>query len=277
MTPATGPRLLSLLPENESAALVEATISWVEKNQLSSWHINFVAQNQLVYFESEQLLKRSDIQFHWKNMDRNGRCYESFDEFLGELKAKKRKNIVRERKPFKDNDEWSFCWLDGNSATTEDWQVFDEMYRNTFDKKGGWAQLAPDFFAQCATVLPEQTLLLLVKRSEKTVAGAFFMKSDTTLFGRYWGCFEEVEFLHFETCYYQGIEYAIKHGLKVFEPGAQGEHKLARGFLPVFTHSYHYVAKPNFKGAIHNAVAQEEQWLELRHQDYLKHSPYKDL
>ncbi len=102
------------------------------------------------------------------------------------------------------------------------------------------------------------------------------MRSETALYGRYWGCFEDVEFLHFETCYYQGIEYAIKHGLKYFEPGAQGEHKLPRGFMPVFTHSLHYVSHPQFRDAIAHAIQQEDTWLDIRYQDYLKHSPYKE-
>lgn len=274
MTPATGPRLLSSLSDIESKALVGAVIEWLKNNELSSWHINFVQKEQSGYFNSKHLLTRSDIQFHWHNESSHGEPYTSFNDFLSSLKAKKRKNILRERKPFRDG-EWSFCWLDGHSATADDWKVFDQMYRNTFDKKGGWAQLAPNFFEECARALPEQTLLLLAKHSGKVVAGAFFMRSDNTLYGRYWGAFEEVEFLHFETCYYQGIEYAIDNELQVFEPGAQGEHKLARGFLPVFTNSYHYVVNSGFNDAISHAIEQEQQWLDLRYQEYLKHSPYK--
>jgi len=123
--------------------------------------------------------------------------------------------------------------------------------------------------------MPEQTLLLLAKHQGKPVAGAFFMRSDDALYGRYWGCFEEVEFLHFETCYYQGIEYAIRNKLSSFEPGAQGEHKLARGFLPVQTYSYHYVHEPAFRDAIANAIEQESHWLDIRMKDYKAHSPYK--
>lgn len=272
MTPITGPRFISSLSMEEAPALINAAIQWLELNQMSSWHINFVNEKVVKALGNKPLLPRQDIQFHWTN-----RGYDDFQHFLSSLKAKKRKNIVRERKNFNETEsEWSFEWLDGNSATVDDWQLFDQMYRNTFDKKGGWAQLSQDFFSSCAQAMPEQTLLLFAKRQGQTVAGAFFMRSDTSLYGRYWGCFEDVEFLHFETCYYQGIEYAIKHGLKYFEPGAQGEHKLARGFMPVFTHSLHYVSHPQFRNAIEHAIEQENSWLDIRYQDYLKHSPYKD-
>ena len=278
MTPATGPRLLSVLSPEKSKALLRAGIEWVEQNQLSSWHINFVPEVQRELYSADGLIARSDIQFHWRNQSAEGKQHGCFDDFLAELKPKKRKNIRRERKAFAENEaEWSFDWLNGETARDEDWQTFYRMYRNTFDKKGGWAQLAPDFFAECAKALPKQTLLLMVKHRDQPVAGAFFMRSDTTLYGRYWGCFEDIEFLHFETCYYRGIEYAIEHGLRTFEPGAQGEHKLARGFLPVRTYSYHYVSRPEFRDAIANAVAQEEQWLDIRHREYMEHSPYKGV
>ena len=287
MTPITGPRLITSLPIEEATALISASIEWLELNQMSSWHINFLDESVASALSNQQLLPRQDIQFHWTN---NG--YADFQQFLSSLKAKKRKNIVRERRDFlvessqadstqiesshEKEGVWSFEWLDGNSATIDDWQLFDKMYRNTFDKKGGWAQLSQDFFVSCAKAMPDQTLLLLAKRHGKAVAGALFMRSETALYGRYWGCFEDVEFLHFETCYYQGIEYAIKHGLKYFEPGAQGEHKLPRGFMPVFTHSLHYVSHPQFRDAIAHAIQQEDTWLDIRYQDYLKNSPYKE-
>ncbi|RDX37274.1 N-acetyltransferase [Kangiella sp. HD9-110m-PIT-SAG07] len=277
MTPITGPRLLSSLDATSTPSLVEAVIRWVEQSQMSSWHLNFVSGEASEQLISSQLLKREDIQFHWHNQG-----YQDFGEFLTSLKAKKRKNIVRERREFQEqgteqekSSGWSFEWLDGHTASEEDWQLFDRMYRNTFDKKGGWAQLSHDFFGACAKAMPDQTLLLLAKHEAKPIAGAFFMRSESALYGRYWGCFEDVDFLHFETCYYQGIEYAIEHGLSLFEPGAQGEHKLARGFMPVSTHSLHYVSRPEFREAISHAITQEEEWLDIRYQDYLKHSPYK--
>lgn len=281
MTPVTGPRLLTRLNDSEAPALIGAAIQWVEQNQLSSWHINFVEpQRHHIYsnsYSNSELIPRSDIQFHWHN-----RNYHDFDDFLRQLKAKKRKNIVRERREFQcdvpnDEDGWQFVWLNGHTAVSEDWQLFDRMYRNTFDKKGGWAQLSSDFFEECAKAMPEQTLLLLAKHQGNPIAGAFFMRSEDTLYGRYWGCFEEVEFLHFETCYYRGIEYAIDNKLKTFEPGAQGEHKLARGFVPVQTYSYHYVREPAFREAIAHSIEQESQWLDIRMQDYKAHSPYKAL
>ncbi|WP_223669050.1 GNAT family N-acetyltransferase [Kangiella shandongensis] len=273
MTPVTGPRLISSLQSLERAALIQAAVQWSEQNHLSSWHVNFITPEEYSDFSCEQMLERWDIQFHWHNQE-----YGSFDDFLSHLKAKKRKNILRERRPFLEDESeqgWQFCWLNGHTASTEDWQLFYRMYRNTFDRKGGWAQLSVRFFEQCARAMPEQTLLLLAKYRGKVIAGAFFMRSQDALFGRYWGCTEEVEFLHFETCYYRGIEYAIKHGLKRFEPGAQGEHKLARGFLPVKTHSRHYVFHPEFRAAIAGALQEEDRWLQLRWKDYFDHSPYK--
>lgn len=272
MTPITGPRLLSSLPESDSDALMRAATQWVEQNQLSSWHINFLTHEASQDLNDGTFLQRKDIQFHWHNHD-----YVDFDDFLSSLKAKKRKNIRRERKPFHvEGSDWSFEWLDGVTATHDDWALFDQMYRNTFDKKGGWAQLSEDCFESIAKAMPEQTLLLLAKHKGQPVAGAFFMRSSKALYGRYWGCFEDVEFLHFETCYYQGIDYAIKHGLALFEPGAQGEHKLARGFTPTYTHSLHHVAHPKFREAIAHAIEQEHTWLDIRLQEYLKHSPYSE-
>ncbi|AOE49610.1 GNAT family N-acetyltransferase [Kangiella sediminilitoris] len=274
MTPVTGPRVITHLKPEQQVPLIEAAIQWTQQNHLSSWHINFTCDSDDSVFTDERLLQRSDIQFHWHN-----NRYESFEEFLTCLKAKKRKNILRERRAFgtgSDNySDWDFVWLDGHTASSDDWQLFYRMYRNTFDKKGGWAQLSQGFFECCANALPDQTLLLLARLKGEPVAGAFFMKSDTALYGRYWGCFEEVEFLHFETCYYRGIEYAIEHGLSVFEPGAQGEHKLARGFTPAWTRSFHYIEQPQFRAAIAKAISQEAEWLELRYEQYLQHSPYK--
>ncbi|GAA4356039.1 GNAT family N-acetyltransferase [Kangiella marina] len=272
LTPITGPRLMTSLAPEKWPALYRAAIQWAEQSHMSGWHINFVGKQEAGILESESLIAKQDIQFHWHNRD-----YTSFSDFLSVLKAKKRKNILRERRSFDQAGAgWTFEWLDGHSASAEDWALFDRMYRNTFDKKGGWAQLSENFFAACAKAMPEQTLLLLAKHDGEPLAGAFFMRSDDGLYGRYWGCFEEVEFLHFETCYYQGIEYAIKHQLALFEPGAQGEHKLARGFMPVLTRSFHHISHRNFREAIANAVAQEQEWIMINYQSYLEHSPYKE-
>lgn len=270
MTPITGPRLLTSLPASYSSSLMGAVIQWVEQNHFSSWHLNFLTPEAAESLSQGDLLRRRDIQFHWHNDN-----YQNFDDFLAVLKAKKRKNIRRERKPFQDAD-WSFDWLDGHTASADDWEAFYRMYRNTFDKKGGWAQLSDSFFQSVAKAMPNQTLLLLAKRQGKPVAGAFYMRSNRGLYGRYWGCFEDVEFLHFETCYYQGIDYAIKQGLELFEPGAQGEHKLARGFTPTFTHSLHHVTHPNFRQAIRHAIEEEHAWLDIRLAEYLEHSAYTE-
>lgn len=270
LSPITGPRLLhSGLSIEQQVDIVNAVCKWLEQNQISSWHINFLNSEGRNILDQTHLLPRRDIQFHWHNQQ-----YADFNEFLSHLKAKKRKNILRERRQVAAK-EWSFEWLTGLEASQEDWQCFYELYKKTFDEKGSWSQLTPEFFPQLAESMGEQVLLLFAKKDGQRLAGAFFIQSDTHLYGRYWGSLVDEEFLHFETCYYQGIEYAIANQLEVFEPGAQGEHKLSRGFDPVLTYSYHFIVEPSFREAIDKALHYESKEIDQAYHYYQLHSAYK--
>ncbi|WP_018624631.1 GNAT family N-acetyltransferase [Kangiella aquimarina] len=270
LSPITGPRLLHCgLTTEQQLAIVAAVSDWLQQNHISSWHINFPDPEGRALLDQTDLLTRRDVQFHWRNQG-----YTCFDEFLSNLKAKKRKNILRERRHVSARG-WTFEWLSGIEATMEDWQCFYELYKKTFDEKGSWSQLTPEFFPQLAESMGEQVLLLFARKDAQRLAGAFFIKSETHLYGRYWGALIDEEFLHFETCYYQGIEYAIAHQLEVFEPGAQGEHKLARGFNPVLTYSYHYIVEPAFREAIDKALRYESKEIEQLFEYYQSHSAYK--
>ncbi|MCW8857457.1 MAG: GNAT family N-acetyltransferase [Kangiella sp.] len=270
LSPITGPRLLhKRLSTEQQLAIINTVSEWLKQNHISSWHINFLDRNGVELLSNSPLLPRRDIQFHWMNQG-----YASFDDFLSNLKAKKRKNILRERRQVNSRG-WSFEWLSGTQATDADWELFYEMYKKTFDEKGSWSQLTPEFFPLLAKNMGDQVLLLFAKKDNQRLAGAYFIRSKTHLYGRYWGSLVEEEFLHFETCYYQGIDYAIRQGLDVFEPGAQGEHKLSRGFNPVLTYSYHDIVEPAFREAIDNALRYEAKEIDQLLDYYQTHSAYK--
>ncbi|WP_417446224.1 GNAT family N-acetyltransferase [Kangiella sp.] len=270
LSPITGPRLLHKdLKVEQQLAIINTVSEWLKQNHISSWHINFLDHDGVELLSNSSLLPRCDIQFHWMNQN-----YVSFDDFLSSLKPKKRKNISRERRQVASRG-WTFEWLSGAEATKEDWQLFYEMYKKTFAEKGSWSQLTPEFFPLLAKNMGDQVLLLFAKKDGERLAGAYFIRSKTHLYGRYWGSLIEEEFLHFETCYYQGIDYAIRQRLEVFEPGAQGEHKLSRGFNPVLTYSYHDIVEPAFREAIDKALRYEAKEIDQLLGYYQAHSAYK--
>ncbi len=207
---------------------------------------------------------------HWHN-----RNYRSFEEFLATLTSKKRKNIRQERRKVKEAGV-KLRVLDGHTATAKDWQNWSLFYQKTFDEKWGIATFNYDFFSAIAKQLPDQVVLVLADLDGRCIAGSLMYKSDTTLYGRYWGCIENINSLHFEACYYQGIEYCIKYGINTFEPGAQGEHKIARGFLPTLTRSAHWLADEPFRVPIENFISHEKKAVS----DYIEYlgnsSPYKN-
>lgn len=270
LSPITGPRLLHKdLEAGQQLAIINTVSEWLKQNYISSWHINFLDSDGVNVLFNSHLLPRRDIQFHWMNQG-----YASFDDFLSGLKAKKRKNILRERRQVESRG-WNFEWLPGTQATDDDWQLFYDMYKKTFDEKGSWSQLTSEFFPLLAKSMGDQVLLLFARKNNQRLAGAYFIRSKTHLYGRYWGSLIEEEFLHFETCYYQGINYAITQGLEVFEPGAQGEHKLSRGFNPVLTYSYHDIVEPAFREAINKALRYEAKEVDQLLDYYQAHSAYK--
>ncbi len=266
-SPVAGPRLLigkQPIGDLRDAALAALTAE-VQRLELSSAHINFDEAST----PASDWLARSDWQFHWTN-----RSWANFDAFLQSLSAKKRKNIRQERAQV-ERAGIRFRWLHGDEASDADIARMHRFYLVTFSDKGNLAALSLDFFHHLARSLPRQTLIILADRDGEAVAGALLLRSATTLYGRYWGAMDPLPGLHFETCYYQGIEYCLANGLDRFEPGAQGEHKLARGFLPTATHSQHYIDDPLFRAAIKDALERETVGQQRYFAELMQHSPYR--
>lgn len=270
-TPATGQRLLATENRFEeiSGILVNILLELANEMEASSFHCLFPEAQEIDFFAQQQFLIRHDVQFHWQNKN-----YQSFEEFLTSLNPKKRKNIRQERRKVNESGV-RLRVLDGHTATEKDWQDWSLFYKKTFDEKWGTATFNYDFFSTVAGQLPDQVVLVLADLDNRCIAGSLMYKSDTTLYGRHWGCIENINSLHFEACYYQGIEHCIKNGIKTFEPGAQGEHKIARGFLPTRTRSAHWLADDQFRVPIENFVAHEKAAISDYMQQLEKSSPYK--
>lgn len=272
-SPVTGPRLL--VGTGDSAAskrgmLLSAIEQQVIRGGMSSAHLNFASAADSAESADRQWLARFDWQFHWRN-----RGWSDFDEFLGALAPKKRKNIRQERAQV--TRSGVACEIrHGDELDANDWRTLHRLYLSTFDAHGNHAALTEAFFAHLGRSMPRHILAVLCRRGSRIIAAAIYLRSADTLYGRYWGAEEQVPGLHFEACYYQGIDYCLRHGLKTFEPGAQGEHKIARGFLPTRTQSFHYVADPRFRAAISNALQREAVALDAYREDLLAHSPYLD-
>ena len=263
-TPATGPRLLTQ-DDNVAQAMVEYAIQFAQQHQLSSVHWLFNQQRDFHIEQQNHLLKRFDYQFHWQNHD-----YASFDDFLSQLNSKKRKNIKRERRKVAES-EIQIELKQGDQLTEHEWQDVYNFYQITFAKKYGTATLSLDFFK----AIGHKLIAILAYSNTQAVAGAICILGKDTLYGRHWGCYEDYDSLHFELCYYTGIEYCIQHGLKYFEPGAQGEHKIARGFLPVKTWSSHWVANENFRKILTTHLEHEAEAMEHYGQQLQSASPFK--
>ena len=272
--PVTGSRFLIAADQNANhirALLVQHLQKLAVEQQVSGWHILFAdADDQAWLNQQADWLIRHDCHFHWFNRD-----YQTFDDFLAQLKPKKRKNIKQERRKVQDAGV-TFRVLNGHSASEQDWQDFAHFYQKTFDEKHSLATLNQGFFQAVADALPDQVLLVMAQRDGKNIAGSLMFHSDSTLFGRHWGCIEEVNSLHFEACYYQGIEFAITQGLQKFEPGAGGEHKIARGFEPVITQSAHWLVDNPFEQGIRGFLADEKRMIDDYFQDAQRHSPFAE-
>ncbi len=252
-SPVLGSKLLCL-PEYQretQQALMDAAIVAVDTYQASSFHGLFLSEDEAKVFAGAGCQLRHDVQYHWKNQN-----HESFEDFLASLNAKKRKNIRQERRRVTAAGV-RFRHLHGGEASSEDWANFTRFYQQIYDRKWGQPVFSQAFFEDIAAALGDQVLLVMADRDNQPVAGALFYRNQRVLYGRHWGCSEYIDALHFETCYYQGIEYCIEHGLTVFEPGAQGEHKLARGFDPVLTNSMHWIADPAFRTPIDQFLSNE--------------------
>ena len=275
-SPIPGPRLLAGNDEQTSVrqrALVEAMRLEALRMGLSSVHANFLEASELHAFDhapaDQRWLARSDVQFHWHNHG-----YRHFPDFLAALSSKKRKNIRHERAQVAASG-LAIEMRSGDTLSVAEWRRVHALYEATFDAKGNHAALTRAFFSHLGE-LGQTVQVALAQHSENIVAMALFVQSDSTLYGRYWGALVDVPGLHFELCYYRGIEHAITNKLARFEPGAQGQHKLARGFLPVRTHSRHYLVNPDFRRAVATALAHEAEAVDAYAEELQSHSPYAD-
>ncbi len=254
-TPATGRRFLTA-PGYEAAgrkALIEAAVNLASSNGLSSLHVTFCTPDEAGAGAELGLLHRVTQQFHWEN-----RNYASFDAFLGDLSSRKRKKIRKERETAQAFGGTIHA-LTGDQITNAHWAAFWKFYQDTGNRKWGTPYLTRRFFDEIHETMRHDVLLVLAERNGRPVAGALNFIGRDTLYGRYWGCVEDHPCLHFELCYYQAIDHAIAQGMQRVEAGAQGEHKLARGYLPVETHSLHWIADPGFRRAIASYLEAERQ------------------
>jgi len=270
-TPAPSRRLLLRDPGDTEAAhaLIQAAITLAGETDCSSLHFLFPDEHDRLLLEAAGLKLRKDCQFHWHN-----RGYADFDDFLGTFSAVKRKKVRQDRRRVADADI-QFRRLRGHDLGPDLWQVVYQLISITFMRRGSLPYFNYDFFLAVSQALPENILVILAERDDEPLAAAVFYESDTVLYGRYWGSSGHHDALHFETCYYQGIDYCIQTGKTLFEPGTQGEHKISRGFVPVETWSAHWLAKPEFFSAISSYVAQEERHIDRYMEAVDEHSPYR--
>jgi predicted N-acyltransferase len=249
-TPVTGARLLAR-DAAARAALIEVLQATQGASDVSSTHILFPPDEEARELAEAGYLLRSGVQFHWMNAG-----YASFDEFLATLEQKKRKNIRAERRKVRDAGV-TMRRVRGDSITDDDWRFFNRCYRHTYAEHYSKPYLNLDFFRRIGREMPGNLLLVIAERNGAPIAASLVVHDETTLYGRYWGALEHVPCLHFETAYYQPLEFCIEQGIQVFEGGAQGEHKMARGFLPTRTWSAHWLAHPSFADAVEKFLERE--------------------
>ena len=270
-TPATGPRFL--VPDDNEAGVVALSSGLrqlTEKIGASSAHITFLPRSNWDLLGQRDYLQRTDQQFHWYN-----RGYESFDVFLDSLSSRKRKNIRKERQGALKNGEITIETLTGDQLSEAVWDVFFEFYMDTGSRKWGSPYLTREFYSLAGERMADSIVLFLAKREGRYIAGAINFVGDGCLFGRHWGCVEDHPFLHFELCYYQAIDYAIQNRLERVEAGAQGGHKLARGYEPVTTYSAHWIEHPGLRRAVRDYLESERHHVELENRAMMKHTPFK--
>lgn len=272
-TPATGPRLLMGPGNSFRDTVVEALLDTARElaslRKASSLHILFPEPLQAQKLESCNLLLRKDCQFHWHN-----RQYADFDDFLDQFTAEKRKKTRRERRRVQEAGV-RFRILTGNDLATADWDEIMPLYSATFTRRGRPPYLNQTCLMQLSASMADNLVLFLGYASSELVSVALCFRSDSTLYGRYWGATRFIDSLHFETCYYQGIEYCIREGLQTFEPGTQGEHKIARGFVPTETWSAHWLSHPEFARAIDAYLDREREHIQHYIEAATEHVPYR--
>ncbi len=255
-TPTPGPRILvhpQASRREVSTQLIELALAWSQHEGLSSLHWLFTDETDTEQLRQQGFLVRLGCQFHWEN-----RGYRDFDDYLSGFNARKRKKVRRERRYVAEQDI-DIVVVHGHEASDMQLQAIHDFYRTTFEKKWGYPTLTPGFFREVARTMGEQLVCFIAEKQQRSIAAAICFRGDDTLYGRHWGCYEDYHSLHFETCYYRGIEYCIEQGLKIFQPGAQGEHKISRGFLPTFTWSAHWIADDRFRALIGRFLEQETE------------------
>ena len=280
-TPATGPKLL-VRPDLDDEgggegrravkrALLDAARELGDELGVSSSHALFLPEDELGEFADRGFAVRHSLQFHWRN-----RGYGSFDDYLGALTSKRRRQISRERRQLGE-EGLTIERLTGDDLSPGHAAIMYRFYLSTLDRKWGSPYLTGAFFDEVFRTMKDRILLVLARdgTTGRPVAGALNFYKGRTVFGRYWGAFEDRRNLHFELCYYQAIEFAIERGLDLFEAGAQGEHKHARGFLPAITYSAHEIRHKSFRRAIERYIEEEKEWLAEAMEDYARHDPYK--
>ena len=255
-TPVTGPRLLSApgAPETIKQTLLAGCMEVCRRIDISTLHINFLSEEDWQLCGHSGLLQRTAEQFHWLNQG-----YRTFDDFLADLASRKRKAIRKERREALASGELEIETITGGDISEEHWDAFFGFYMDTGSRKWGRPYLTREFFSQLSRTVGDAVVLFMVRRAGRYVAGALNLAGHDCLYGRYWGCVEDHPYLHFEVCYYRAIDYAIEHGLQRVEAGAQGPHKLARGYLPVHTYSAHWIRDPGFHDAVERYLSQERE------------------
>jgi predicted N-acyltransferase len=262
-TPVRGPRLLG----KDKAILAEAALELAREH--SSLHVLFPAEDELPALLGQGMMLRRTVQFHWRNAG-----YADFEAFLGRMTHARRKNIRQERR--KVREAGVACrWLEGAQIERRHWEFFNRCYRRTYAEHRSTPYLGLEFFLRVGAELPEHVALLVAERDGRPLASSLFFRDQGSLYGRYWGALEHVPLLHFECCYYQAIEYAIARGLKAFEGGAQGEHKIFRGLLPVEGPSAHWLAHPRFARAVEDFLRREGAGITRYVDELREHSPFK--
>jgi len=273
-TPATGPRLLVHPDVPDAAAvrtlLIKAALQLAEDNDASSVHVLFPKADEIATLKDHGFLLRKDCQFHWHNRD-----YKNFDDFLGTFTSAKRKKTRRERRRLVEHGV-RFEVRHGDELDTAMWERIMPLYCTTFLRRGREPYLNQEFFELIASTMPANLVVFLGFVQSELVATAICFRSDEVLYGRYWGASQFIDSLHFETCYYQGIDYCIKYGLQRFEPGTQGEHKISRGFVPTETWSAHWLTQPQFAAAINDYLQRERDHIDQYIDVIWEHVPYRN-
>lgn len=267
-TPVTGPRILAPRAEDRNALIARAVRLAAEVGA-SSFHCLLPESDQADELSALGLMRRTQVQFHWRN-----RGYRDFDMFLGAMNHEKRKKIRQERRKIREAG-LSFAHLPGTAVTDREWMFFVQCYNNTYHAHGSTPYLNLEFFRGLGRTMPDNVLMILARREGVPIAAALNLVGPSTLYGRYWGALEYVPGLHFETCYYQAIEYCIANGIELFEGGAQGEHKLARGFEPQRTWSAHHLEHPQFASAVEDFLRREGHGMEEYIDELSTSSPFK--